>query len=164
MGFSTKFYLMLNNILWIYWCTSLQVLRAWKNSWNWGWKAFNWSYCPTNNQLRIIVYGLWMLSLCIDFFFWTCNSFNFDIEINAAITLNCVGASMGEKPSLTKKLPATTTVEYQYYSSNECSVWQDSFWLPCFSQVGKLKFLCESFFMLKSMKLKLYLPEEVCFY
>ncbi|KAH1208872.1 Tubulin-folding cofactor E [Glycine max] len=52
-----------------------------------------------------------------------------------AITLNCVGASMGEKPSLTKKLPATTTV-------------------------GKLKFLCESFFMLKSMKLKLYLPEE----
>ncbi|KAG4956438.1 hypothetical protein JHK85_042818 [Glycine max] len=42
-------------------------------------------------------------------------------EINAAITLNCVGASMGEKPSLTKKLPATTTVEYQYYSSNECS-------------------------------------------
>ncbi|RZB64347.1 Tubulin-folding cofactor E [Glycine soja] len=42
---------------------------------------------------------------------------------------------MGEKPSLTKKLPATTTV-------------------------GKLKFLCESFFKLTSMKLKLYLPEE----
>uniref|UniRef100_K7MB24 CAP-Gly domain-containing protein n=2 Tax=Glycine subgen. Soja TaxID=1462606 RepID=K7MB24_SOYBN len=52
-----------------------------------------------------------------------------------SITLNCVGASMGEKPSLTKKLPATTTV-------------------------GKLKFLCESFFKLTSMKLKLYLPEE----
>ncbi|RZB90234.1 Tubulin-folding cofactor E isoform B [Glycine soja] len=52
-----------------------------------------------------------------------------------SITLNCVGASMGEKPSLTKKLPATTTV-------------------------GKLKFLCESFFKLKSMKLKLYLREE----
>ncbi|KAK7412798.1 hypothetical protein VNO78_04433 [Psophocarpus tetragonolobus] len=52
-----------------------------------------------------------------------------------SITLNCVGASMGEKPSLTKKLPATTTV-------------------------GKLKFLCESFFKLKSMKLKLYLQEE----
>jgi len=42
----------------------------------------------------------------------------FDIEINAAITLNCVGASMGEKPPLTKKLPATTTVKHQYYSSN----------------------------------------------
>uniref|UniRef100_A0A368UKI2 CAP-Gly domain-containing protein n=1 Tax=Glycine max TaxID=3847 RepID=A0A368UKI2_SOYBN len=52
-----------------------------------------------------------------------------------SITLNCIGASMGEKPSLTKKLPATTTV-------------------------GKLKFLCESFFKLKSMKLKLYLREE----
>ncbi|KAK7331245.1 hypothetical protein VNO77_25465 [Canavalia gladiata] len=52
-----------------------------------------------------------------------------------SITLNCVGASMGEKPSLTKKLPATTTV-------------------------GKLKFLCESFFKLKSTKLKLFLQEE----
>ncbi|RDX77697.1 Tubulin-folding cofactor E, partial [Mucuna pruriens] len=53
-----------------------------------------------------------------------------------SITLNCVGASMGEKPPLTKKLPATTTV-------------------------GKLKFLCESFFKLKSVKLKLYLQEEM---
>ncbi|KAL9320648.1 hypothetical protein ACSQ67_012487 [Phaseolus vulgaris] len=35
-----------------------------------------------------------------------------------SITLNCVGASMGEKPPLTKKLPATTTVKHQYYSSN----------------------------------------------
>lgn len=52
-----------------------------------------------------------------------------------SITLNCVGASLGEKPPLTKKLPATTTV-------------------------GKLKFLCESFFKLKSVKLKLYLQEE----
>ncbi|KAK7303533.1 hypothetical protein RJT34_14440 [Clitoria ternatea] len=52
-----------------------------------------------------------------------------------SITLNCVGASMGEKPPLTKKLPATTTV-------------------------GKLKFLCESFFKLKSTKLKLFLQEE----
>ncbi|XP_027362895.1 tubulin-folding cofactor E isoform X2 [Abrus precatorius] len=52
-----------------------------------------------------------------------------------SITLNCVGASMGEKPPLTKKLPATTTV-------------------------GKLKFLCESFFKLKSMKLQLFLQEE----
>ncbi|XP_057433128.1 tubulin-folding cofactor E [Lotus japonicus] len=52
-----------------------------------------------------------------------------------SITLKCVGASMGEKPPLTKKLPATTTV-------------------------GKLKFLCESFFKLKSMKLKLFLQEE----
>lgn len=42
----------------------------------------------------------------------------FDIEINAAITLNCVGASMGEKPPLTKKLPATTTVKHQYHSNN----------------------------------------------
>ncbi|RYR63109.1 hypothetical protein Ahy_A04g020902 isoform A [Arachis hypogaea] len=53
----------------------------------------------------------------------------------AAITLKCVGASMGEKQPLTKKLPATTTV-------------------------GKLKFLCESFFKLKSLKLKLFLQEE----
>ncbi|RYR63110.1 hypothetical protein Ahy_A04g020902 isoform D [Arachis hypogaea] len=52
-----------------------------------------------------------------------------------SITLKCVGASMGEKQPLTKKLPATTTV-------------------------GKLKFLCESFFKLKSLKLKLFLQEE----
>ncbi|XP_054806442.1 tubulin-folding cofactor E isoform X1 [Prosopis cineraria] len=52
-----------------------------------------------------------------------------------SITLKCVGPSMGEKPQLTKKLPATTTV-------------------------GKLKLLCESFFKLKSVKLKLYLQEE----
>ncbi|KAK7246107.1 hypothetical protein RIF29_40966 [Crotalaria pallida] len=52
-----------------------------------------------------------------------------------SITLKCVGASMGEKPLLTKKLPATTTV-------------------------GKLKNLCESFFKLQSMKLKLFLQEE----
>ncbi|XP_021758179.1 tubulin-folding cofactor E-like [Chenopodium quinoa] len=51
------------------------------------------------------------------------------------ITLKCVGASMGEKPLLTKKLPATTTV-------------------------GKLKILCETFFKLKSIKLKLFLQEE----
>ncbi|XP_061366915.1 tubulin-folding cofactor E isoform X2 [Gastrolobium bilobum] len=52
-----------------------------------------------------------------------------------SITLKCVGASMGEKSPLTKKLPATTTV-------------------------GKLKLLCESFFKLKFMKLKLFLQEE----
>ncbi|XP_057728433.1 tubulin-folding cofactor E-like isoform X2 [Arachis stenosperma] len=52
-----------------------------------------------------------------------------------SITLKCVGASMGEKQPLTKKLPATATV-------------------------GKLKFLCESFFKLKSLKLKLFLQEE----
>ncbi|KAJ0095427.1 hypothetical protein Patl1_15473 [Pistacia atlantica] len=52
-----------------------------------------------------------------------------------SITLKCVGASIGEKPPLTKKLPATTTV-------------------------GKLKSLCESFFKLKSMRLKLFLQEE----
>lgn len=51
------------------------------------------------------------------------------------VTLKCVGASFGEKPPLTKKLPATTTV-------------------------GKLKILCESFFKLKSIKLKLFLQEE----
>ncbi|KAK9750470.1 hypothetical protein RND81_02G199600 [Saponaria officinalis] len=51
------------------------------------------------------------------------------------ITLKCVGASMGEKAPLTKKLPATTTV-------------------------GKLKILSESFFKLKSAKLKLFLEEE----
>ncbi|XP_022939765.1 tubulin-folding cofactor E [Cucurbita moschata] len=52
-----------------------------------------------------------------------------------SITLNCVGASIGEKPPLTKKLPLTTTV-------------------------GKLKMLCESFFKLKCMRLKLYLQEQ----
>ncbi|KAK6919830.1 CAP Gly-rich domain [Dillenia turbinata] len=51
-----------------------------------------------------------------------------------SITLKCVGASIGEKPPVTKKLPATTTV-------------------------GKLKMLCESFFKLKPMKLKLFLQE-----
>ncbi|KAM3729408.1 hypothetical protein ACB098_12G009100 [Castanea mollissima] len=52
-----------------------------------------------------------------------------------SITLKCVGATMGEKPPLTKKLPATTTV-------------------------GKLKSLSESFFKLKSIKPKLFLQEE----
>ncbi|CAN6678796.1 unnamed protein product [Malus baccata var. baccata] len=52
-----------------------------------------------------------------------------------SITLKCVGASIGEKPSLVKKLPGTTTV-------------------------GKLKVLCESFFKLKSIKLKLFLEEK----
>ncbi|XP_024020565.1 tubulin-folding cofactor E isoform X1 [Morus notabilis] len=52
-----------------------------------------------------------------------------------SITLKCVGASIGERSPLTKKLPATTTV-------------------------GKLKILCESFFKLKSIKLKLFLQEE----
>ncbi|KAI9169110.1 hypothetical protein LWI28_007116 [Acer negundo] len=52
-----------------------------------------------------------------------------------SITLKYVGASMGEKPPLTKKLPATTTV-------------------------GKLKILCESFFKLKSIKPKLFFLEE----
>ncbi|KAJ8435560.1 hypothetical protein Cgig2_015415 [Carnegiea gigantea] len=51
------------------------------------------------------------------------------------VTLKCVGASFGEKSPLMKKLPATTTV-------------------------GKLKNLCESFFKLKSIKLKLFLQEE----
>ncbi|KAF5936840.1 hypothetical protein HYC85_024346 [Camellia sinensis] len=52
-----------------------------------------------------------------------------------SITLKCVGASIGEKPALTKKLPATATV-------------------------GKLKILCESFFKLKSIKPILFLQEE----
>ncbi|CAM8975213.1 unnamed protein product [Rhodiola kirilowii] len=52
-----------------------------------------------------------------------------------SVTLKCVGASIGEKPPLTKKLPATTTV-------------------------GKLKLLCESFFKLKSMRPRLFLEEE----
>ncbi|XP_065880822.1 tubulin-folding cofactor E [Euphorbia lathyris] len=52
-----------------------------------------------------------------------------------SITMKCVGASIGEKPPLTKKLPATTTV-------------------------GKLKQLCESFFKLKSIKPKLFFQEE----
>uniref|UniRef100_A0A0E0DKU7 CAP-Gly domain-containing protein n=1 Tax=Oryza meridionalis TaxID=40149 RepID=A0A0E0DKU7_9ORYZ len=54
-----------------------------------------------------------------------------------SITLKCVGPSMGEKQSLTKKLPPATTV-------------------------GKLKSLCESFFKLKDVKLRLYLEEEGC--
>lgn len=52
-----------------------------------------------------------------------------------SISLKCVGASIGEKPTLTKKLPASTTV-------------------------GKLKNLCESFFKLMSAKPKLFLQEE----
>ncbi|VVA94930.1 unnamed protein product [Arabis nemorensis] len=52
-----------------------------------------------------------------------------------SITLKCVGPSMGEKPQLTKKLPGSITV-------------------------GKLKILCENFFKLKSIKLRLFLHEE----
>lgn len=52
-----------------------------------------------------------------------------------SITFRCVGASIGEKPPLTKKLPTTTTV-------------------------GKLKNLCESFFKLKGIKQKMYFHEE----
>ncbi|KAL5707187.1 hypothetical protein ACHQM5_025268 [Ranunculus cassubicifolius] len=52
-----------------------------------------------------------------------------------SITLKCVGPSIGEKLPLTKKLPATTTVV-------------------------KLKFLCDNFFKLKSIKPKLFLQEE----
>ncbi|CAN0928032.1 Tubulin-folding cofactor E [Linum grandiflorum] len=54
-----------------------------------------------------------------------------------SITLKCVGASMGEKAPMTKKLPASTTV-------------------------GKLKILCESFFKLRSVELRLFLEEEGC--
>ncbi|KAG4946099.1 hypothetical protein JHK87_042106 [Glycine soja] len=85
--------------------------------------------------LSIFIHEICMLGLWSQSCMLVLKKSNSIPEINAAITLNCVGASMGEKPSLTKKLPATTTV-------------------------GKLKFLCESFFKLKSMKLKLYLPEE----
>ncbi|XP_047342032.1 tubulin-folding cofactor E [Impatiens glandulifera] len=52
-----------------------------------------------------------------------------------SVTLKCIGASIGEKPPQTKKLPANTTV-------------------------GKLKILCESFFKLKSIKPVLLLQEE----
>ncbi|CAN6475515.1 unnamed protein product [Victoria cruziana] len=51
------------------------------------------------------------------------------------ITLQCIGATISEKPTLTKKLPATTTV-------------------------GKLKVLCVSFFKIKSVKPRLFLQEE----
>ncbi|KAG8084629.1 hypothetical protein GUJ93_ZPchr0010g8990 [Zizania palustris] len=54
-----------------------------------------------------------------------------------SITLKCVGPSMGEKQPLTKKLPPATTV-------------------------GKLKSLCDGFFKLKDIKLRLYLEEEGC--
>uniref|UniRef100_A0A1D1YDC0 Tubulin-specific chaperone E n=1 Tax=Anthurium amnicola TaxID=1678845 RepID=A0A1D1YDC0_9ARAE len=50
-----------------------------------------------------------------------------------SVTLKCVGASMGEKPPMTKRLPPSTTV-------------------------GKLKVLCESFFKLK-VKPRLFLLE-----
>ncbi|KAL2497514.1 Tubulin-folding cofactor E [Abeliophyllum distichum] len=52
-----------------------------------------------------------------------------------SISLKCVGASMGEKPPVMKKLPATTTI-------------------------GKLKNLCQSFFKLKSVKPVLFLQEQ----
>ncbi|XP_022886290.1 tubulin-folding cofactor E isoform X1 [Olea europaea var. sylvestris] len=52
-----------------------------------------------------------------------------------SVSLKCVGASIGEKPPVMKKLPATTTV-------------------------GKLKNLCQSFFKLKSVKPVLFLQEE----
>ncbi|KAH0457588.1 hypothetical protein IEQ34_012903 [Dendrobium chrysotoxum] len=52
-----------------------------------------------------------------------------------SITLICVGASMGERQPLAKKLPPTTTV-------------------------GRLKVLCESFFKLKGVKLRLFLQEK----
>ncbi|CAD6251729.1 unnamed protein product [Miscanthus lutarioriparius] len=52
-----------------------------------------------------------------------------------SVTLKCVGPSLGEKQPLTKKLPATTTV-------------------------GKLKSLCESFFKLKDIKVRLFVEEE----
>ncbi|CAL4910786.1 unnamed protein product [Urochloa decumbens] len=54
-----------------------------------------------------------------------------------SITLKCVGPSMGEKQPLTKKLPPTTTI-------------------------GKLKSLCESFFKLKDIRVKLFVVEEGC--
>uniref|UniRef100_A0A0A9D661 CAP-Gly domain-containing protein n=1 Tax=Arundo donax TaxID=35708 RepID=A0A0A9D661_ARUDO len=54
-----------------------------------------------------------------------------------SVTLKCVGPSMGEKQPLTKKLPPTTTV-------------------------GKLKSLCESFFKLKDIKVRLFAEEEGC--
>ncbi|WOH00524.1 hypothetical protein DCAR_0519889 [Daucus carota subsp. sativus] len=52
-----------------------------------------------------------------------------------SITLKCVGASIGEKPPMTKKLPASTTV-------------------------GKLKNLSGSFFKFKAIKPILFLQEE----
>ncbi|XP_008775749.2 tubulin-folding cofactor E isoform X2 [Phoenix dactylifera] len=51
------------------------------------------------------------------------------------VTLKCVGASIGEKQPLKKKIPPSTTV-------------------------GKLKVLCESFFKLKGIQLRLFLQEE----
>ncbi|CAL5097485.1 unnamed protein product [Urochloa decumbens] len=54
-----------------------------------------------------------------------------------SVTLKCVGPSMGEKQPLTKKLPPRTTI-------------------------GKLKSLCESFFKLKDIRVKLFVVEEGC--
>ncbi|KAL2490438.1 Tubulin-folding cofactor E [Abeliophyllum distichum] len=53
----------------------------------------------------------------------------------AAVSLKCVGASIGEKPPVIEKLPATTTVR-------------------------KLKNLYQSFFKLKSVKPVLFLQEK----
>lgn len=52
-----------------------------------------------------------------------------------SVTLKSVAPSIGEKPPLTKKLPAATTI-------------------------GKLKILCETFFKLGSIRPKLFLQEE----
>ncbi|KAG0451088.1 hypothetical protein HPP92_026434 [Vanilla planifolia] len=52
-----------------------------------------------------------------------------------SVTLICVGASMGERQPLEKKLPPTTTV-------------------------GRLKVLCESFFNMKGVKWRLFLQEK----
>lgn len=85
----------------------------------------------------------------------------------AAITLKCTGASIGEKPPLTKKLPATTTVANSLSLLAICTV---IFYvhlaidnLMQMLQVGKLKLLCESFFKMKSIRPRLFLQEEVMF-
>ncbi|RWW68382.1 hypothetical protein BHE74_00024094 [Ensete ventricosum] len=75
----------------------------------------------------------------------------------AGVKLKCIGASMGEKQPLTKKLPPTTTVNIpldpQYHSNFIALIFVE--------QVSKLKVLCESFFKLKDIRLRLYIQEEV---
>lgn len=88
----------------------------------------------------------------------------------AAVTLKCVGPSMGEKPQSTKKLPGSITVVTSSYfvlrisslkTGKICTIFIEAFDNRCLQQVGKLKILCENFFKLKSIKPRLFLQEEV---
>lgn len=115
MILSIKFYLTLDNVLRISGALHYRLYELKKIHGIEDGKPLTGATVPQtiSSGLLCMDYGCYV---CIRFFFFF--NLNFDIELNAAITLNCIGASMGEKPPLTKKLPATTTVEHEYYSSN----------------------------------------------